>query len=563
MAFWCRIKKSHLKNFASDFKRCYFEIQAPSLLDHSAPHTSVRVLDKPNSALHCNQFALPNPSHVRFFAAPVQYLKPKKEEKDTTGPRLNEQITAWEVRLVTDGGHTIMSRKEALAQARKLDLDLVEVQRTADPPVCKIMDYHREKYKQQIKEKDKIKSKVEESCGDFTSQILSELSCLASRNNLEPLSSFYFGLKPEDIFVAGPQDCCVSCVRLWLLHSPETTLKKGPCKEVRFTFKINQDVMDFYLLSPLLSVKMFSQTGEASVIQADSVQIDCQITWETVAVKQIRFKLIEQKDLQMKAEMTKRLMDKGYRVKVFSFHSLRDVPMVTVFLILIEDVSVVESGPCVEPKQAYVIVRHAKFGPTKKGKASKISIPSPTANSLNQNHSELENSMDSGYHDSEAEDDISPEEAPPSPSLEMPGDPEITKSTWSVFDGSEDFEKVFDLNRGATSSSSQQNTFSEVMNKKPVLNSTAAHTGSPQMEAPLGNENRYKKNVGPNFPKQGRQPQFAPNSTRVPRGLDDHPIQSSPTDTNRYKKGANSNPPASKSDYRGRPDVNRGASNSG
>ncbi|KAK2984395.1 hypothetical protein RJ640_026850 [Escallonia rubra] len=464
MAFWCRIKKSHFKTFASDFKRCYFQIHAPSLLDHSAPHTSIQVLDKPNSVLHSNQFALPNPSHVRFFAAPVQYLKPKKEEKDTSGPRLNEQIRAWEVRLVTDGGHTIMSRNEALAQARKLDLDLVEVQRTADPPVCKIMDYHREKYKQQIKEKDKIKSK------------------------------------------------------------PETTLKKGPCKEVRFTFKI------------------------------------------------------EQKDLQMKAEMAKRLMDKGYRVKVFSFYSLRDVPMVTVFLILcmamhepgkrnekvdqklggllsrccalIEDVSVVESGPCVEPKQAYVIVRHAKFGPTKKGKASKISIPSPTANGLNQNHSELENSMDSGHCDSEAEDDVSPEEAPPSPSLEMPGDPEITKSTWSVFDGSDDFEKVFDFNGGAKSSSSQQNTFPEVMNKKPVLNSTAAHTGSPQMEAPLGNENRYKKNVGPNFPKQGRQPQFAPNSTRVPRGLNDHPIQSSPTDTNRYKKGANSNSPASKSDYR-------------
>ncbi|KAI8547236.1 hypothetical protein RHMOL_Rhmol07G0179500 [Rhododendron molle] len=44
--------------------------------------------------------------------------------------------------------------------SRTLNVDLVEVQRKAKPPVCKLADYHKEKYKQQIKEKDGAKSKI-------------------------------------------------------------------------------------------------------------------------------------------------------------------------------------------------------------------------------------------------------------------------------------------------------------------------------------------------------------------------------------------------------------------
>ncbi|KAF3793380.1 Translation initiation factor IF-3, partial [Nymphaea thermarum] len=95
----------------------------------------------------------------RGFAAPVQ-AKPKPEAKGTEGPHINTAITAPFVRLVTDEGHTVVSRREALDRAKKLKLDLVEVQRTANPPVCKLMDFHREKYKQQIKEKERTKGKV-------------------------------------------------------------------------------------------------------------------------------------------------------------------------------------------------------------------------------------------------------------------------------------------------------------------------------------------------------------------------------------------------------------------
>ena len=45
----------------------------------------------------------------------------------------------------------ILSRDEALAMAQELGLDLVEIQPTADPPVCRIMDYGKFKFEQQKK----------------------------------------------------------------------------------------------------------------------------------------------------------------------------------------------------------------------------------------------------------------------------------------------------------------------------------------------------------------------------------------------------------------------------
>lgn len=46
-----------------------------------------------------------------------------------------------------------MGRDEAIERAQKQGLDLVEVATTASPPVCKIMDYGKFKYKQSKKVK--------------------------------------------------------------------------------------------------------------------------------------------------------------------------------------------------------------------------------------------------------------------------------------------------------------------------------------------------------------------------------------------------------------------------
>jgi translation initiation factor IF-3 len=48
----------------------------------------------------------------------------------------------------------VVETRDALDQARALDLDLVEVAPQADPPVCRIMDYGKYKYERDVKQKE-------------------------------------------------------------------------------------------------------------------------------------------------------------------------------------------------------------------------------------------------------------------------------------------------------------------------------------------------------------------------------------------------------------------------
>ena len=70
--------------------------------------------------------------------------------------RLNEAIRISEVRLLGEQGEVfgVVSTADALAKARQLELDLVEISPTATPPVCRIMDYGKFKYRQAKKEAD-------------------------------------------------------------------------------------------------------------------------------------------------------------------------------------------------------------------------------------------------------------------------------------------------------------------------------------------------------------------------------------------------------------------------
>lgn len=460
MSFWHRINQPKLKwqTLTRQFKRCYLQIPHAHSLNNT-PRQTIRGFENP---CWVNRR---NPSdfcyNVRFFAAPVQ-AKPKQEEKDASGPRMNDQIRADFVRLVTDDGHEIVSRMVALERARKLKLDLVEVQRKADPPVCKIMDFHREKYKQQIKEKDRTKSKS------------------------------------------------------------ELTLRKGDCKEVRFSGKT------------------------------------------------------EAKDLKMKADMVKRLMDRGYRVKCMAMGTEdQDLGgLLTRLSSLIEDVCFVESGPRVEKRQAYVIVRHIKFGPSKKGsgkKASKVvgvtsseaatmsPTISPTINPSSHVESpiQLEEESDTAESDLENEDEVLSDEAdtPISPSMRMADkNLEDNKATWSVFDANDDFDKVFDFTNDAnpsnstdkqtnakleTSSSLENINLSDIMHgPRPVLDSTRMNSvPSSLTEPPPETLNRYRKSeprdrfmpttsmdnkgpgatnslrLGPQFLNQGKQARSDTNSS--------------------------------------------------
>ncbi|KAL9238415.1 hypothetical protein vseg_012839 [Gypsophila vaccaria] len=264
MALFSRIKDFKPNNIFNNFKRFYFQIHTPRLINN---YTS----QKPNLGhYHCFQSknAPKNQgffdSRVRFFAAPVQVVKKKVNVKELNRPRLNDEITADIVRLVTDDGHTVVSRREAQQRAKELDFDLVEVDPNAKPPVCRLMNYHREMYKKQVKGKEKAKIKS-----------------------------------------AG-------------------SLKKADCKEVRISVKA------------------------------------------------------ELKDIKIKMDTVKRMMERGYRVKCTALAVEGRDPsgLLSQMSALIEDVAFVEFGPKVDEKQGFVIVRHIKFGPSKKGnKSSKISVP--------------------------------------------------------------------------------------------------------------------------------------------------------------------------------------------
>ena len=73
--------------------------------------------------------------------------------------RVNERIRAREVRLIDPDGKQlgVKALPDALAFARQLDLDLVEVAPDANPPVCRIMDYNRFKYETAQKAKESRK----------------------------------------------------------------------------------------------------------------------------------------------------------------------------------------------------------------------------------------------------------------------------------------------------------------------------------------------------------------------------------------------------------------------
>ena len=74
--------------------------------------------------------------------------------------RVNERIKGTEFRLVGEKGEQlgVMLLYQAREVAKKHNLDLVEVSSEAKPPVCRLMDYGKYKYKQTRKEREARKT---------------------------------------------------------------------------------------------------------------------------------------------------------------------------------------------------------------------------------------------------------------------------------------------------------------------------------------------------------------------------------------------------------------------
>jgi translation initiation factor IF-3 len=76
--------------------------------------------------------------------------------------RINERIRVPEVRVIAEEGEQlgVMAVQDAIREARSRGLDLVEVAPTAQPPVCRIIDFGKFQYEQKKKANEAKKKQV-------------------------------------------------------------------------------------------------------------------------------------------------------------------------------------------------------------------------------------------------------------------------------------------------------------------------------------------------------------------------------------------------------------------
>lgn len=87
--------------------------------------------------------------------------------------KLNEELSCYEnLRLVGDNViQGVYPYSYCFSKAEELELDLVCITESAQPPVCKIIDYQKFLYQEKRKEKDKKQGKVEIKEIKFSPQI--------------------------------------------------------------------------------------------------------------------------------------------------------------------------------------------------------------------------------------------------------------------------------------------------------------------------------------------------------------------------------------------------------
>jgi translation initiation factor IF-3 len=88
-------------------------------------------------------------------------FKPPAQQEEQH--RINEKITAREVRLISATGEQlgVVGIAQALKEAEAAGLDLVEVAPGSKPPVCRLMDYGKFKYREQKKEAEARKKRTD------------------------------------------------------------------------------------------------------------------------------------------------------------------------------------------------------------------------------------------------------------------------------------------------------------------------------------------------------------------------------------------------------------------
>ena len=110
--------------------------------------------NRPSGPRPANQTARPSAGqHPAFNQGDRKNGPAARDNKDQHA--INDRIRAREVRLVGDNVENgIYSIQEALDIADDMGLDLIEISATANPPVCRVLDYQKFLYQQKKRQKE-------------------------------------------------------------------------------------------------------------------------------------------------------------------------------------------------------------------------------------------------------------------------------------------------------------------------------------------------------------------------------------------------------------------------
>lgn len=97
-----------------------------------------------------------------FRPGPRRPFVPRSQQTQENH-RINHRITAREVFVVGPNGEQLglMNPRDGTMRAEELGLDLVEVSPNTNPPVCKIMDYGKFKYREQKRDAEARKKRAD------------------------------------------------------------------------------------------------------------------------------------------------------------------------------------------------------------------------------------------------------------------------------------------------------------------------------------------------------------------------------------------------------------------
>src|SRR5271165_6092744 len=84
--------------------------------------------------------------------------------------RINHLIRVPQVRVIDSDGYSVgvMTTREALKLAQDQNMDLIEINPKATPPICKVMNYGKFKYEEKKKQNESKKTQKNQELKELT-----------------------------------------------------------------------------------------------------------------------------------------------------------------------------------------------------------------------------------------------------------------------------------------------------------------------------------------------------------------------------------------------------------